>query len=338
MKTKTKVIVGSLGICIFSLPIYARIIVPHFASAEETTFEVNVVESLSVSLTTPSNWASGNITTFLKNDINLTVTSNNASGFTASMYANAGGSSSTSLMNSTYELPNLENSIVRSSFPANHWGYSLGASSYSSLNTNTYGETSGTGTETSNYYPLPNSTSPVTIMNSSSAASGASRDIYFGARGGMSQASGTYTGTVVISVVSGITDEGDTPSNPVTPTNPATPTNDVPNDGQATYTGAGTSTGGGTNGTTVYTTRTSNPASGNTPATETTTTEVSDGDVREIYADPAGVIENTTSNISDRSQLATSLVVASSAAAASGMLFFIIAKRREEEDEEEEEI
>ena len=333
MKTKTKVIVGSLGICIFSLPIYAQLIIPHIASAEETTFQVNVVEGLSVSLTTPSTWASGNINTFLRNDVNLKVTSNNASGFTASMYANTGSANHTSLMNSSVELPTLATNITRNDFPANHWGYSLGNGNIdSSLNNNTYGETAA-GNNSSTYHPLTGSSSPVIILNSDSAVSEASQDIYFGAKGSMSQASGTYTGTVVISVVSGVTDPG---TNPVTPTNPATPTADTPNDNQATYTGTGTTTGGTTNGATIYTTRTSTPASGSTPATETTTTEISDGDTTSSYAAPAGVIENSAANISDNSMLTTSLVVASSAAAASGMLFFIVAKRREEDEDEEE--
>ena len=323
-------------------------------SAEEvanTAFQVNVVDSLSVSITTPTENASGNVGDFLRNDVNLSVTSNNANGFTASMYS---GDNTTDLVNATSGnaeiLATLDGTYSRANFPANHWGYSLGAGNInSSMNNNSYGET-GNGNGDSNYYPLvSNSATPITILTSDTAAT-SSQDIYFGAKSSTTQAAGTYTGTVVISVVTGAISE----SNPITPTNPATPNTDtIANDNQATYTGStgtGATVGGGTNGVTAYTVRTTSyggaggtgtgtgTGTGASEDTTTTTTQVTEGDTTSSY--PLGVINHsssqTFSNIGDSNSLATGLAIASAAAATSGTIFFLLAKRKKDDDEEEE--
>ena len=99
-------------------------------------FQVNVREALSVSITSPTTGASGNIDEFLRNRYTLSVTSN-ASSFTASMYS----VSTTNLTNraiNTQTIPTLSSSSTRGSFPSNYWGYSLGSGTY---NGNTYTET-----------------------------------------------------------------------------------------------------------------------------------------------------------------------------------------------------
>ena len=61
---------------------------PAFASnpdPENINFKANVKEALSVSITVPEDWASGDIDTLLRNKVILNVHSNNADGFTASM-------------------------------------------------------------------------------------------------------------------------------------------------------------------------------------------------------------------------------------------------------------
>lgn len=331
-KSKAKLIFGAATILPAAASMYIdSLSVSHTSAATsaQTSFEVNVVESLSVAITTPSEWAKGNVGTFLRNAVSLNVASNNANGFTASMYSD-NTTDLTNEIDENYTLPTLASSSTRGSFPANHWGYSLGTTD--TLNGNTYNETSD-GNNESNYYPLVNtSASPITVLTSSGSTTGSSQDIYFGAKANAAQASGSYSGTVVISVVSGVTDPE---TNPITPTSPAEPSTDYNSaDYQATYTGANTTTGGGTNGTTVYTRKTSSGSGAS--ATETTTTEVTEGDVTGSYVAPAGVSENTTSRISSNSMLATGLAVTSATAAASGTLFFILAKRREDDEEEEQ--
>ena len=316
------------------------------ATPHNATFQVNVKETLSVSITRPSTGATGDIEEFLRNDFVISVISNNSEGFRASMYADVVGNTvpltNTSLGSAT--LPTLTNGsgIARSSFPANYWGYSLGQytldgtvqNSYT-LSGKTYSETAA-GNDNSNYYPMVNSSAnPIIIMDGTSQNNGPAKNtgtqnIYFGAKGDSSTASGTYTGTVIISVVSGGIDNND---NPVTPTNPDTPSDDTPNDNAATYTGS-TGTGAtqgvgssGTTGTTVYTT-----TSGNT-----TTTEISGGDNRSAYANPQGELYETFSNIADGSMPITGLVMASSVAAVTGFTFFIFAYRDDDDDDEEEE-
>ena len=214
---------------------------------------------------------------------------------------------------STYTIPTLtaNTSWSRSdTTTTNFWGYSVD-------------DDSNTGT----YLPVPIKTdTPVTLTPANTTGTW-SDDVYFGAKADYSTASGTYIGTVLISVVTGVVN---TETNPVTPTDPATPADDTPDDSTATYTGANTNTGtgvSGNNGTTIYTT-TSSTAS---PATKTTTTQVTEGDTRDSYSSPAGV-----TRVNEGTPLATGLAATAAVAATTGIVFFVIAKRRKDEEDEEE--
>lgn len=280
---------------------------------ENTTFNVNVRESLAVSVTTPTEWASGNVDQFLRNKVNVSVSSNNAAGFTATMTTKTADTSLTNQSKSTYTLPTLSASTTRGNFPANYWGYSLDDVEAGS-SSSTYAALVGAGS------------TPITLLTSSTATSG-SKDFYFGAKGDMTLASGTYSGTVVISVVSGVIDS----TNPVTPDNPAGPAS---TDNTAEYTPAPT---GGSNGSTTYTYRSSS-GSGAT-GTTTVTTEVSDGDNVNSYVGytpPQGETYSTVSSVASGSTLASGLAAAATMAAATGIFLFITSKKREEEEDEEE--
>lgn len=277
-----------------------------FAVESNTNFQVNVIESLSVSVTTPTTWASGNVDEFLRNPVNVSVTTNSSGGFTATMSSKTNSTALVNTSNASYTLPTLTANSTRSAFPANYWGYSL--------------DDTAAGSGTSTYRAMTTPSSPITLLTSNSASSG-SKDFYFGAKGNTALPAGTYTGIVVINVVSGATGT----NNPVTPTNPATPnnSNDV-----AVY--HASPVGGSTYGTTTYTQRST--ASGNT----TTTTEVTEGDNTFMYyTGPMGVMDTASSNISNTSAIATGLALAATVAATSGM-FLVIAARREGEDEGDE--
>ncbi len=296
------------------------------AETAETTFNVNVKESLAVSITTPAEHARGDAGEFLRNKVSLNVNTNSSSGFTASMYSQTNTDLTNELI-STETIPTLASRSTKSSFPSNRWGYSLGSGNIdSSLNNNTYGETDA-GNNNSYYHPLSsNSASPIAILTGTDSGA---QDIYFGAKADLTTASGTYTNTVVISVVTGVIDPD---TNPITPENPAKPsnTNNTP-----TY--SGSPIGSTSSGSTTYTYRTSS-GSGST-GTKTTTTQVSEGDnvsAYDGYTPPQGVFENTFSNIyNGTSPLASALAATSAAAAATGTFFFILAKRRDEDEEEE---
>lgn len=280
---------------------------------ETTTFNVNVRESLVVSVTTPTTWASGDIDQFLRNKVNVSVTSNNAAGFTATMTTKTADTSLTNELKSTYTLPTLSSNTTRGNFPANYWGYSLDDIEAGS-STSTYSALVGAGS------------TPITLLSSNTATSG-SKDFYFGAKGDTTLAAGTYSGTVVISVVSGVIDN----SNPVTPVNPAGPSS---TDNTAEYTPAPT---GGSNGATAYTYR-STSGSGSS-ATDTVTTQVSEGNNVNSYigyTPPQGETYRTTSYVASGPVLASGLAATASMAAASGIFLFIASKKREEEEDEEE--
>ncbi len=314
LKAKTKVIVGFVGVLSVASGVCASNIVANQVSADANTiFKVNIAETLSVAITTPNSGASGAANTFMRNTVNLNVSSTNVNGFTASMYTNNNTTNLINTRDSSKTIQTLSGTSTRSDFPANRWGYSL--------------DDTAAGDASSNYNPLvSSSTSPITVLSSTEAADNVSTDIYFGAKADSAQASGTYSSTVVISVVSDTIDD----DNPITPTDPVTPNDNTQTN--PSYSGAGTTKGHGTNGTTSYTTNTDNG-----DGTSTTTTEISDGDTTDSYANPAGVTEHTTASIRSGTPLAVGLAVTAAVAATSGMFFFILAKRRKDDDEEEEE-
>lgn len=286
------------------------------ASTENTTFEVNVRETLAVSISTPVTWASGYANNFLRNAVTLSVSSNNAGGYTASMTTDKSSPIlENTAVNSTSTINTISSSVAKSAFPSKGWGYSLEGKNS--------GDTTA-GTDSGVYNPMVGlgASSPITVLSSNTKGSD-SQNIFFGAKADYTVDSGTYIGTVVISVVSGVTAPTD-PTNPVIPVDPATP-NDPNGNDNPHYSGAGTTTGGSTNGTTTYTTVAT------TSTTRTTTTHVDEGDTRSSYTNPAGV-----TNVHEGTPLATGLAVTSAIAATSGIVFFIIAKRREDDEDEEE--
>ena len=272
-----------------------------FAADYNTGFNVNVSESLSVSISTPTNWAKGDAGAFLRNKVSINIVSNNTNGFTASMTTKTTNTSLSNSSNNTYTLPTLTATTPRANFPANFWGYSF--------------DDTEAGSDTSNYSALVGSTStPITILSSNNATTG-SKDFYFGAKANVTQAAGTYTGTVVISVVSGVVDPG---TNPITPVNP-TPPNPTPN--TPSY-----------NPTTGVTSYTYNPT---VPNTNTTTTIIDTGDTRGVYdgyTPPQGVTRTTTGKTQAFSTIATGLAIAATIATTSGLVL-LFAARREEDDE-----
>ena len=318
MLTK-KVIVSSVGILAASVMPLNFIQINNTSAVEQNTqFTVNVKDAIAVSITTQSEGAIGNVNTFLRNKVSVGVSSNAANGFTVSMTTKT---ASTNLVHTANKgtIPTLASSSTRSAFPANYWGYSVNDTDAGS-DSSTYSALVGAGS------------TPITLISNAQSSTVNSKDIYFGAKADATKASGTYRGTIVISVVTGTIDN----NNPVTPSNPATPASpeETPH-----YSGTGTTTGGTTNGSTAYTyTRTSGSGSS---ATSTTTTQVSDGDNRNAYVGytpPQGVTNRQISseNITEGSSLATGLAVTSAIAATSGVIFFILAKRKKDDDEEEE--
>lgn len=305
LKTKTKVRICFVGILSIAAGVHAGMIVATNAAESQTTFQVNVVESLSVSITAPRGGASGNINTFLRNTVSLSVTSNNANGFTASMYAKNTNLTNSSVGNSE-TIPTMTAASTRGNFgtsQVNHWGFSV--------NDTTSGSTSST------YSPIQTSSSPTTLLSTTGVGTG-SKTVYFGTQTNAAQAAGTYTGSVIIAVVSGTIDTDD---NPAVPDDPATPGDS--RNGKATYDYDVNRTVTSTVTTTTDTTK--------------TTTEVAEGDTGDGYTDGKGVIEHTSASITAGTSLATGLAVASAVAATSSIFFFILARRKKDDDDEDEE-
>ncbi len=292
-----------------SLPVICATSAFATTATGNTNFRVNVGDALSVSITTPDNWATGDADQFLRNRIIVSANTNNPSGLSAFMTTKTANTSLVNTGNNNYTIPTLSTTRSVANFPANYWGYSLE-------------DEVSEPDDTAEYSPLVAAgESPILLLQTSAEGIG-SQDVFFGAKADSTKAAGTYANTVVISVVTGVIEDDpqDPDYNPSTPDNPATPTTpDTP-----TY--------NPTTNTTTYTTVTTN-----NDDTTTTTTEVSNGDTRSQYADPQGV-KKTTTNINEGSTLATGLAITAAVTGATGFIFFIVGKRRKDEDEEEENV
>ena len=256
---------------------------------EPVTFQVNVGEYIAVSLTKPENWAQGDVNELIRNKVTLNVVSNYAGGFQASMSS----LNNTNLVNqekATSTIPTLGSATTASAFPVNFWGYSV--------------DDNDAGLGTANYNAMQ--TSAISLITKAQSSSTNTKDVYFGAKAGMSTDSGTYANTIVFTVVSGVIDNNETQSNtPVTPID----TNASPAPQNPVYDSG--------NNRTVYTsTIVANNQS-------TTTTQISKGDITSSYAAPQGV---TASSIDEGTPLATGLAITAGIAAMTGAGFFIAAK------------
>lgn len=306
-KIKIASVVGLTAIA----PVAAANMVIPSAKAQDVDFNVNVAEVLTVSITDPASWASGDlvnpgdndtmVSDLLQNKVTVSAVTNNATGVTVSMYT-----PNTNLVNqlvSSQTIPTLASSTTAANFPVNRWGYSLD--------------------DGANYSAITESASQIFTTVGSASTSSGSEDIYFGAKADNTKSSGTYAQTVYFAAVTGTIDSGDNPSIPDNPSNP------VPVDNTPTYS---PTTGNPATGQTAYTRRTTS-GSGTDPvsgAKKTTTTEVSKGDTRSSYQPAQGV--TTKSNIDSGSSLATALGVAAGVAAVSGAAFFVAAKRRKDDE------
>ncbi len=256
---------------------------------EPVTFQVNVGEYISVSLTRPENWAQGDVNELIRNKVTLNVVSNYAGGFQASMSS----LNSTNLVNqekATSTIPTLGSTTTASAFPVNSWGYSI--------------DDSDAGLGTANYNAMQ--TSAISLITKAQSSNVSTKDVYFGAKAGMSTDSGTYANTIVFTVVSGVIDNNEsTSNNPVTPID----TSASPAPQNPVYDSS--------NNRTVYTsTIVANNQS-------TTTTQISKGDITASYAAPQGV---TASSIDEGTPLATGLAITAGIAAMTGAGFFVAAR------------
>ena len=316
LKTKNKAIIGVAVVISVISAISSCLLMRRISAATcngspcnaNTTFQVDVKEVLSVSVTTPTDYGGGYAGELLTGQIDITVASNNSGGFSTGIRAS--DQDATLVGDNNGALSNLESSVSGSNFPAGRWGYSLGDEDPLS--------------KTYIYSPLSAyNTTPYRIESISSGGAGsAAGSVYFAAKAGYDNPAGTYTGTVNISVVSGSASP-DPGSNPVGPDPQGGTTPSYHNENNENVT--------------TYTTRTQ--SSDTPPTKDTTTTEISSGDNRTYYASPQGETERTESNVKTNSSLLPVILATTSAvSAAAGLGFFIVAKRREEEEEDEEEL
>ena len=288
------------------------------ADTENVDFNVNVTEALTVSISTPTSWASGDADNLLRNKVTVSALTNNNSGVTVSMYAantDLQNTTSYSSTDATTYIPTLDaTTYTYNTFPSNAWGYSL--------------EDSVAGTASASYLPMTDdTTAPIAVLNSTLGSQG-SQDVYFGAKASTAKKAGTYAQTVYFTAVTGTIDS-DNPKDPEYPSTPTDPTNTPTYD---------SNTGNPKTGQTTYTRRTTSGSgtSSVSGTTENTTTQVTKGDTTSSYVRAAGVTSTTptTTTTDNVSTLGIALASAAGVAAVSGIAFLVAAKRRKDDDED----
>lgn len=273
------------------------------ATAETGTTDVVLTaeEVLIVHIYNSQTDASGDTDEFVRNFLSYEFGSNNAGGFVAYMNTITSNPSLTNI-SSGDTIPTLaaNSSWTRASSVTNFWGYC------------TMDVMQG-GT----YYPMVGSDDTPILVASGSNSTSASGTLWFGAKIDSTKDSGTYTNTVVFTVISGtntIPSEG--------PQDPATPQDTSEDDPVVDYDSNGDQT--------IYTTTNYGG----------TYSEVSAGDNRASYPDATEIkpIEpkGVTTYITEGTPLTTGLAVTAATAAVSGVIFLIATRRRDDEDEEEE--
>lgn len=167
----------------------------------EFDFNVDVALKLSVSLSNNLVKDSGINGEFLRDYTTLGVSSNNHAGYIATFTTDkkSTNENATNLIHDYRDsiLPTLDTSVVRSEFPIGKWGYSM--------------DDTLDGDDTSTYGPLVamDSVSPIVVMDTNEPSSG-SQDIYFGARMGPTQPTGTYSNSIVFKIVAKVTEPAPT--------------------------------------------------------------------------------------------------------------------------------
>ena len=289
----------------------------------EWTWQVNVEEVLNMTVTYPQaeGWAKGDVGQFLRNKVNVSVSSNNGQGFTAGMTTKKDTTELTNVAASTATLPTIDKAQAYTctgtedtnclAFSSNHWGYSLDDT-----------EEGKAGT----YKPLVGAKEvPITVLNSATQTS-MNKDVFFGAKADKGLASGTYKGTVVFTVTTG-TQGSDLPAaaagEPAAAGPEMSPNVSPSQAGTYTYT---------TNNRTYRSTA------------DSVAVATKDGQKKSAATDfvsPLGVNEKadqTFTNIQYGSIVTTTLMVVAILAAAVGIFFFVLARRRDREEEEIQEV
>ena len=200
---------------------------PASADREDTeniNFNVNVVEALTVSLSTPTSWASGDADNLLRNKITISALTNNDKGVTVSMYADntdLRNTTSYAAGDATTYIPTLAADTTNGGFTVNSWGYSL---------TDT-----AAGDSNAVYKGMTTSTDPILVLNSNIGTEG-TKDVFFGAKASTAKQAGTYAQTVNFVAVTGTIDTSTNPADPLTPSTPSNPSDTPVYDGTTTTT------------------------------------------------------------------------------------------------------
>lgn len=308
LKKITKICL-SLSYILAAMAIFLPYPIKSALAGGSTDFKVDVEEMLSISITSPTEYASGNPGDFLRNKITVSASSNNAGGFVAGITAvkDSNNNPVTTLKSQAAgitPIPTLMSDVTCNSNCSNfadgstdgRWGYSITDTDSS------YGTYQGIPTSTIN--ELFDSGTGSSRLNNKSG------DVYFGALAS-NAASGTYAGAVNIIVISGTTEIATEPVNPAKPEDPS--------DDEPTYEPAPVDK-------TVYTVVTEEDN-----GKKTETSQVTNGDTTSPY--PLGEIEVSPGSDSN---LAVGLTVAAMVTATAGFIFFIVVKRRADDEDEEE--
>ena len=147
-------------------------------SALNSNLQIEILPSITVSLTDVD--LVGAIDELAVNNTNLSVSSNNATGYVTTFSTNTNHSSLNNT-NSSATIPTLPSAVAKNSFPTNYWGYSLDDATYKGV-------------------PAKTETADTLAALSLSASGDASSDLYFAAKINSATESGIYKNTLLVTV------------------------------------------------------------------------------------------------------------------------------------------
>lgn len=266
---------------------------------------------------------------FAHTSLDVSVTSNNAAGFTLGMTTSTTNTNLTNKTRTTTTLPTLgstnactdSNLTTCSGFNAGYWGYALA------------GDTA--------YKPMvaSNAASQITVLSSkniteSNTDANKKKTVHFGAKINDSKDSGVYEGGVIFTLTSGTSGEAIKGSAASDPGGQEPPTiGDEPVKDTDMTPGIENNNASTQNKPAATTKPTETVAYQSSPSTESATTlnnEKKDTSAAKNYVAPMGALERTAANVQTNSPVTTILMTVAFSAAATGLVSFVVVKRQDD--------
>ncbi len=192
MKVSKKVLqrssIGVAALAVMMLPVAS------YAASTTATTTINATVGSTISMTTSGtvaiNLTPGGSAVVSSNSDNVSVSTNNATGYTLTL---ANNDSNRNLVSGANNIAAHAGTAATPTVLANNtWGYAVAGVPFSA----TYAAETNETSSTSLWAGVPASGSPVTLRTTAAPASGSATTVWYGVKVDSTQPTGTYTDTV----------------------------------------------------------------------------------------------------------------------------------------------